>query len=123
MTVAEGEQSRLVSDPVDSQGDDGETEDEEVKRTCIAGHAGMRDSDLSSDNEESTSGDENDEDEKDDDEVESQNNLEDNAALVEFVSGQIPRQEGTICRPTPMIPKLTTHTEESEESSNGTEER
>lgn len=136
MTLPDREQCDSLADPVDAaksvQTDDGETEDEEVKRTCLAGHSRMRDSELRSERDENVPGDEkemdddndadDDYDDKEDEESQSYYG-EENEGLVEFVSGQIPKNEGTVCRPTPMIPKLTTHAEETQESSSDSEER
>lgn len=80
-----------------------ETEDEEVKRNCIMGESGMRDSDFSDsdfeDDDAKVESHRRNLSEEDDDEEEPE------AALVKFVSisGQIPEsRKGTIHRPTPI---------------------
>jgi hypothetical protein len=133
--IADGEQYDADAGPVDAgpvdtgnvESDEGETEDEEVKRTCIGGLSRMRDSDSGPASDETSCGDEReraDEDEDDSDEEKEpsfHSNIDANEGLVEFVSDQV-SQEGRIYRPTPMIPNLTTHTEESQESSSDSEE-
>ena len=110
---------QLPSDGNESDG--GETEDEEVKRNCIMGESGMRDSDyFDSDTDE--------EEEEKEDEIydESKESLDEDriVELVKFVTvgSQILKPKGfTLCRPTPIV--LVTaihgeHTDESDESSN-----
>jgi hypothetical protein len=97
--------------------DQGETEDEEVKRNCIMGQSGIHDSDFSDS--------ENEDDDQDDGEEESEE--EEQGEPVKFVTtcGQIPNPRGRIYKPTPLMPKLATHPEENEEgdSTDDTEER
>jgi hypothetical protein len=118
------------------ESDEGETEDEEVKRNCIMGQSGMRDSDFSSDSEcEDDAENEDDEvveDDEDDDKHSDNNEKHENnlkeveqprmERLVKFVSigGQIPKsKEGILYRPTPirnaLIPLCTLEKEEVEE--------
>ena len=117
------------------ESDEGETEDEEVKRNCIMGQSGMRDSDFSDSESEDDVEDEDYEVGKDaeDDDNHSDNNEKDGnnfkdeeepqmKGLVEFVSigGQIPKsKEGILYRPAPirnaLIPVCKEEKEEAEE--------
>ena len=103
-----------------NESDGGETEDEEVKRNCIMGESGMRDSDyFDSDTDE--------EEEEKEDEIynESKESLDEDriVELVKFVTvgSQILKPKGfTLCRPTPIVLVTAIHGEntESDESSN-----
>jgi hypothetical protein len=138
MTEADGEHFAPDAEPATSKAiqsqDEEETEDEEVKRTCIAFLSGIHESDSSSDSEATDGedqGSEDDDDEEDDvdisndddGDIDCQSNIDEQEGLVVFISGQVPKQDGTIYRPTPMIPKLPTHTEERERNSSDSEER
>ena len=96
-----------------------ETEDEEVKRNCIMGFSGIHDSDFSTDMEEE------DEDETEQNESEEPEDVkmeDDQEHLVQFVSaGQMTKPEG-LFRPTPIVPKLATHQEESDEDASSNSE-
>jgi len=97
------------------QSDQGETEDEEVKRNCIMGESGMRDSDFSDSDFEN--------DEKE--EASNGESEEDQTAnLVKFVSvgSQILKSKVVVVyRPTPIVPRLalfTATTNKNDEDSN-----
>lgn len=103
--------------------DQGETEDEEVKRNCMMGVSGLRDSDFSD-----TDMDDEEENEEIIEEKQERNGGDNGANddhmeeedqgehLVQFVSGgQMTKPEGILFRPTPIVPTLATHPEESEE--------
>jgi len=102
------------------QSDQGETEDEEVKRNCIMGESGMRDSDFfDSDSEMEEVEDEvhvNDEKkDKSDGELREAQIVD----LVKFVSvgSQVLKPEGLVLyRPTPVVPSLASHAEKSDEN-------
>jgi len=103
------------------ESDQGETEDEEVKRNCVMGQSGLHDSDFSESEMENE--DEVEEEEEDDDDNDNDGEEEEQDHLVKFVcGGQIPKPEGMIYRPTPIVPKLPTHLEESEEDSSSDSE-
>lgn len=99
--------------PVES--DQGETEDEEVKRNCIMGLSALRESDFS-DTE-----DENEDEVELEDEPEEKNVMEkeqEPETLVRFVTpGQmVSKAKGVfLYRPTPIAAKLPTHHEDSNE--------
>jgi len=117
------------------ESDEGETEDEEVKRNCIMGQSGMRDSDFSDSESEDDVEDEDykvgkdaeDDDNHSDNNGKDENNFKDEEeprmeGLVEFVSfgGQIPKsKEGILYRPAPirnaLIPVCKEEKEEAEE--------
>jgi hypothetical protein len=100
------------------ESDQGETEDEEVKRNCVMGQTGLRDSDFSDSEVEYE--DENDDD-KEDGEDEGMEDGEE--GLVEFVErpGLIRKQARMVYRPTPIVPKLPPHPEENEEEETSSE--
>lgn len=86
------------------QSDPGETEDEEVKRNCVMGESGMRDSDyFDSDSEEEQSKEEVHIDHKT---KKSMGESSEEDRIVELVKfSQILKPKGlTICRPTPIVP-------------------
>eukprot|EP00531_Pseudo-nitzschia_arenysensis_P010587 CAMPEP_0116140620 /NCGR_PEP_ID=MMETSP0329-20121206/13953_1 /TAXON_ID=697910 /ORGANISM="Pseudo-nitzschia arenysensis, Strain B593" /LENGTH=418 /DNA_ID=CAMNT_0003635763 /DNA_START=217 /DNA_END=1473 /DNA_ORIENTATION=+ len=104
------------------QSDPGETEDEEVKRNCIMGESGMRDSDFF---DSDADADEEDEVHTDDESVEEEPEEEQMVHLVKFVSvgSQILKPKGVaLCRPTPIVPTtVVVHTkklDDSDEASN-----
>jgi hypothetical protein len=110
MVETTGARSQLESDQ-------GETEDEEVKRNCIMGQVGLHDSDFSD-----TEVDGYDEEEEEDEEE-----LDEQGEPVKFVTSckQILNPRGMIYKPTPLMPQLPTHAEEDEgdSSSNDSEDR
>ena len=97
------------------QSDQEETEDEEVKRNCIMGESGMRDSDFfdseSETEEEEPEGHINDENKE---RLDGESNEDRIIDLVKFVSvgSQILKPKGVVLyRPTPILPSLLLHTE------------
>jgi len=101
------------------QSDQGETEDEEVKRNCIMGESGMRDSDFSDSDIEV----------EDDEPIEIQNEEKETTCgksrnepieeLVKFVDvgSQILEPKSVVlCRPKPIVPISVTPAEESEKN-------
>jgi len=102
------------------QSDQGETEDEEVKRNCIMGESGMRDSDFFDSDSEM----EEVEDEvhiNDEKKVKSDGELREDQIidLVKFVSvgSQVLKPKGVVLYcPTPVVPSLASHTGKSDEN-------
>lgn len=102
------------------QSDPGETEDEEVKRNCIMGESGMRDSDFF-------------DSDSDEEEVENEVHIDGETKgmpneqseedriveLVKFVSvgSQILKPKGAaLCRPTPIVPSPAMHAKNTEDN-------
>lgn len=104
------------------QSDPGETEDEEVKRNCIMGESGMRDSDFF--DTDTDADEENGVDHNDDESVEEEPEEEQMVHLVKFVSvgSQILKPKGVaLCRPTPIVPTTVVHAkkpDDGDEASN-----
>jgi hypothetical protein len=99
------------------ESDQGETEDEEVKRNCIMGQSGLHDSDFSDSEIEG-------DDEDDGDDVEDEEQEEGEPVKFVTTCGQIPNPRGRIYKPTPLMPKLATHPEENDgDSTDDTDER
>eukprot|EP00533_Pseudo-nitzschia_delicatissima_P005982 CAMPEP_0116086374 /NCGR_PEP_ID=MMETSP0327-20121206/4821_1 /TAXON_ID=44447 /ORGANISM="Pseudo-nitzschia delicatissima, Strain B596" /LENGTH=425 /DNA_ID=CAMNT_0003577421 /DNA_START=494 /DNA_END=1771 /DNA_ORIENTATION=+ len=114
------------------QSDPGETEDEEVKRNCIMGESGIRDSDF-------FDTDTDDEEVKEEEEVENEVQSDDDSTealdgdeveermvdLVKFVTvgSQILKPKGVaLCRPMPIVPTTVVHAKklnDSDEASRG----
>ena len=109
----------MMKDHVESEDQD-QTEDEEVKRNCIVGFSGLRDSDFSDTDMDDEDADPAEEQEDRDDPMEEEGQR---ANLVQFVCGsQMTKPEGTtLFRPTPIVPKLATHPEESGEDASSSE--
>ena len=113
------------------ESDQGETEDEEVKRNCVLGQSGLLDSDFSESEDEEVDYDEDEEDNSNNSEAIDRDGGKDETmqekedGLVQFVTRvQLREEEGMIYRPTPIIPKLVTNPQESEENdSTDSEER
>ena len=99
------------------QRDQEEREDEEVKRNCILGQSGMRDSDFSdSDIEEETEGKKDDVDEENEEEEADGNTKDKMEDLVKFVTigSHIIKPNGVVLyRPTPVLPALPLQQKES----------
>lgn len=108
------------------ESDQGETEDEEVKRNCIMGQSGMTDSDFSdsdfdagdveAETETVADIDVFDENKEEEDGTIKEDRIE---GMVKFVSscGQILKPKGVVLyRPTPIMPTLSVHTEEAKEN-------
>ncbi len=102
------------------ESDQGDTEDEEVKRNCILGISEMRDSDFSDTDIDDRGV--NEEENVDEDERE-ENTMEVTAKLVQFVNNcEIPKPEGLVLyRPTPIAPKVLPHPRECEEHAFGSD--
>ena len=95
---------------------DGETEDEEVKRTCIMGESGMRDSDFSdSDSDTEEMSDKSICDETIETADGEESTVDRMVDLVKFVNH---RPTTSFYRPTPVAPSLVLHEERSEENDN-----
>ena len=93
---------------------DGETEDEEVKRNCIMGESGMRDSDFSdSDSDTEEMSDKSIRDETIETSDGEESTIDRMVDLVKFVNH---RPTTSFYRPTPVAPSLVVHEERSEEN-------
>jgi len=110
------------------ESDGGETEDEEVKRNCIMGESGMRDSDFfDSDSEVDEEEDEVDNDEKPKESSEGEPKEDQMMELVKFVSlgSQFLKPKGVVLyRPTPIVASnsMTSHSEKSVENDENSNE-
>lgn len=105
------------------QSDQGETEDEEVKRNCVMGHSGMRDSDFSdsdSDVDESDTDSCNNSEKRMSDHVLMEDRMED---LVKFVTvgGPIVKTKGLVLyRPTAIVHSFVSQSEKPGENDQNT---
>jgi hypothetical protein len=99
------------------ESDQGETEDEEVKRNCIMGLSVLRDSDFSDTDED----DDVDNDDAEDDETVKQDEKE-QQSLVQFVPvGRMSEPQGAfLYRPTPIVAALPIDREESKDGNSRT---
>jgi hypothetical protein len=117
-TKAKAEDTLLKGNLMES--DQGETEDEEVKRNCVMGLSGLRDSDFAdTDDDDDVDDDENQhqaEPSDDENAVQEEKELQ---ALVQFVpSGQmISKPQGVLLyRPTPIAAMPPSHRDESDDN-------